>query len=197
MKHISVPALVTRQVTGNLSDLPVRNSASLPRAVAFCRPSSGTWINVTNEEFPADVRAVAKGLMASGVERGERVAIMSKTRYEWAVADFAIWTAGAVSVPIYETSADLQVSWIVKDAGCAAVVLETPTHARILAGVQADLPDLRHVWQIDAGGLDKLRAAGHEISDEAVEARRSQVSHRPQEGAPDHLRRQECRSRVP
>jgi len=176
VRHISVPPLATPQVTGNLSDLPVRNDASQPREVAFCKPSSGTWVDVTNAEFLADVRAVAKGLMASGVGPGERVAIMSKTRYEWAVTDFAIWTAGAVSVPIYETSAAQQVGWIVKDAGCAAVILETPTHARILAEVQADLPELRTVWQIDAGGLDKLRAAGREITDEAVEARRGQVS---------------------
>src|SRR5665811_343524 len=100
---------------------------------------------------------------------------MSKTRYEWAVTDFAIWTSGAVSVPIYETSATLQVGWIVKDSACSAVILETPTHARILAEATAGLPEPLHVWQIDAGGLNTLRAAGREITDEAVEARRSQV----------------------
>jgi long-chain acyl-CoA synthetase len=175
VKDISAPPLVTPQVGGNLSDLPVRNSTGQPRRVAFCKPSSGAWTDVTNAEFLADVRAVAKGLMASGIGLGERVAIMSKTRYEWAVTDFAIWTAGAVSVPIYETSAALQVSWIIKDAGCAAVILETPAHAGIMAGAQADLPALRHMWQIDAGGLDTLRTAGRQITDEAVEARRGQV----------------------
>ena len=174
MKSISVPPLVT-PVKGNLSDLPVRNGASEPGRVAFCKPSSGTWVDVSNDEFLADVRAVAKGLMASGIGLGERVAIMSKTRYEWAVTDFAIWTAGAVSVPIYETSAALQVGWIVKDSACSAVILETPTHARILAEATAGLPEPLHVWQIDAGGLNTLRAAGREITDEAVEARRSQV----------------------
>jgi Long-chain acyl-CoA synthetases (AMP-forming) len=174
VKSISVPPLVT-PVKGNLSDLPVRNGASEPGRVAFCKPSSGTWVDVSNDEFLADVRAVAKGLMASGIGLGERVAIMSKTRYEWAVTDFAIWTAGAVSVPIYETSAALQVGWIVKDSACSAVILETPTHARILAEATAGLPEPLHVWQIDAGGLNTLRAAGREITDEAVEARRSQV----------------------
>jgi long-chain acyl-CoA synthetase len=174
VKSISVPPLVT-PVKGNLSDLPVRNGASEPGRVAFCKPSSGTWVDVSNDEFLADVRAVAKGLMASGIGLGERVAIMSKTRYEWAVTDFAIWTAGAVSVPIYETSATLQVGWIVKDSACSAVILETPTHARILAEATAGLPEPLHVWQIDAGGLNTLRAAGREITDEAVEARRSQV----------------------
>jgi long-chain acyl-CoA synthetase len=174
--HISVPPLVTPQVTGNLSDLPLRNGTNQPHAVAFCKRSSGGWADVTNAEFLADVRAVAKGLMASGIGLGERVAIMSKTRYEWALTDFAIWTAGAVSVPIYETSAMEQVAWIVKDAGCAGVILETPTHAAVLAGAQDDLPELRDVWQIDAGGLEALKAAGREITDDAVEARRSQVT---------------------
>jgi long-chain acyl-CoA synthetase len=84
VKHISVPPLATPIVKGNLSDLPVRNSASRPRAVAFSKHSSDTWVDVANDEFLADVRAVAKGLMASGIGLGERVAIMSKTRYEWA-----------------------------------------------------------------------------------------------------------------
>jgi long-chain acyl-CoA synthetase len=175
VKAFSVPQLVTPQTEGNLSDLPVRNATRQPLGVAFCKPSSGTWVDVTNAEFLADVRAVAKGLMASGIGLGERVAIMSRTRYEWALTDFAIWTAGAVPVPIYETSAAQQVGWIVKDAGCAAAVLETQTHAKVLAEAQADLPELRHVWQIDGGGLDTLRAAGHEITDEALDARRGQV----------------------
>jgi len=144
--------------------------------VAFNTPSSGTWADITNAEFLADVRALAKGLMASGVGLGDRVAIMSKTRYEWTLVDFAIWTAGAVPVPIYETSSAEQVSWIVRDSGAAAVILETPTHVGILAEAFLDhLPELRRVWQIDAGGLDELRVAGCEVTDEAVEARRCQV----------------------
>jgi len=177
VKQISVLPLVTPQVRGNLSDLPVRNSTSNPGDIAFSKPSAGAWVDVTNAEFLAEVRAVAKGLMASGIGLGERVAIMSRTRYEWTLADFAIWTAGAVPVPIYETSAAQQVSWIVKDSGCAAVLLETATHAKVLAEAQADdLPDLRRVWQIDAGGLDDLKAAGLEIADEAIEARRGEVT---------------------
>jgi long-chain acyl-CoA synthetase len=175
VNSVSAPRLVTPQVRGSLSDLPVRNGTSRPRDVAFCKPSSGTWLDVTNAEFLADVRALAKGLMAAGIGPGERVAIMSKTRYEWALSDFAIWTAGAVCVPIYETSAAQQLGWIVKDAGCAAVILETPTHAKVLAEAQTDLPELRKVWQIDAGGLDQLRESGQQITDEALESRRSQV----------------------
>jgi long-chain acyl-CoA synthetase len=176
VKSFTVPALVTPQVEGNLSDLPVRNGSAWPLDVAFSKPSSGTWVDVTNAEFLADVHALAKGLMAAGIGLGERVAIMSKTRYEWTLTDFAVWTAGAVSVPIYETSSAEQVSWIVSDAGCAAVVLETPTHAATLARVRGDLLELRGVWEIDAGGLEELKAAGAQITDEALEARRSQIN---------------------
>jgi len=176
LKKITVPPLVAPQVAGNLSDLPVRNGSTRPHDVAFSRSSSGTWVDVTNAEFLADVQSLAKGLMAAGIGVGERVAIMSKTRYEWTLVDFAVWTAGAVPVPIYETSSAEQVGWIVGDAGCAAVILETPTHARILNAVRADQPELRHVWQIDAGGLDELKVAGLEITDEALEIRRGQVS---------------------
>ena len=176
MKNMAVPPLVTPQVEGNLSDLPVRNGRTRPHDVAFSKPSSGTWVDVTNAEFLADVRALAKGLMAAGVGPGERVAIMSKTRYEWTMTDFAVWTAGAVPVPIYETSSAEQVSWIVRDAGCAALVLETPTHAETLAEVRGDLTELRDVWQIEAGGLEELMAAGGGITDDELEARRSRIS---------------------
>ncbi len=176
MKNMTTPLLVTPQVAGNLSDLPVRNGRARPRDVAFSIASSGTWVDVTNAEFLADVRALAKGLVAVGIGLGDRVAIMSKTRYEWTLADFAVWTAGAISVPIYETSSVEQVSWIVSDAGCTAVILETPTHARTLAAVRADQPELRHQWQIDDGGLDELKAAGRGITDEALETRRGLVS---------------------
>ena len=176
MKAISVPPLVTPRVRGNLSDLPVRNGASQPHKVAFCTPSSGTWTDITNEEFLADVRGLAKGLMASGIGAGDRVAIMSRTRYESAAADFAIWMAGAVSVPVYETSSALQVSWIVADATCCAVILETATHARVVAQATAESAQRPAVWRIDAGGLDDLRSAGSQITDEALESRRTQVT---------------------
>jgi len=176
VKSISVPPLVTPRVEGNLSDLPVRNGSTRPHDVAFSKPSSGTWVDVTNAEFAADVRALAKGLIAAGISLGERVAIMSKTRYEWTLTDFAVWTAGAVPVPIYETSSAEQISWIVSDAGCAAVVLETSTHAANLATVRGDIPELRDVWQIDAGGLEDLKVAGGEVTDEELDIRRSQIN---------------------
>lgn len=175
MKQFTVPPLLTPQAEGNLSDLPVRNGRNLPHKVAFSKPSAGSWVDVTNAEFLADVRALAKGLMATGVGLGERVGIMSRTRYEWTLADFAVWTAGAVSVPIYETSSAEQIGWIVGDSGCTALILEAPAHSATLGEVRIDLPTLHDVWQIDAGGLDELKAVGREITDQALDERRSQV----------------------
>jgi long-chain acyl-CoA synthetase len=176
VKDIAVPPLVPATTEGNLSDLPARNGLERPDRVAFSRRQDGQWLDVTSAQFLAEVRALAKGLVAAGVEVGDRVAIMSRTRYEWTLADFAIWTAGAVAVPIYETSSAEQISWIVGDADCVAVILESRSHATTLAEVRDGLPGLRDVWQIDNGGLDELASAGTEITDADLDERRGRVN---------------------
>lgn len=176
MKDIIVPPLVPTTSAGNLSDLPERNAAERPDGVAFSRHLDGAWLDVTNAQFHQEVRDLAKGLVAAGIEVGDRVAIMSKTRYEWTLADFAIWTAGAVAVPIYETSSAEQVTWIIGDSGSKAVIIETPTHASVISDVRDELKDLRDVWQIDSGGLDELAGAGKDITDEALDRRRAEVN---------------------
>jgi long-chain acyl-CoA synthetase len=175
VKDIAVPPLVPPATEGNLSDLPARNGLERPDHVAFSRRQGTQWVDVTSGRFLAEVRALAKGLVAAGVDIGDRVAIMSRTRYEWTLADFAIWTAGAVTVPIYETSSAEQISWIVGDSDCVAVILETPAHATTLAEVRDRLPGLRDVWQIDSGGLDELASAGGEITDADIDERRGRV----------------------
>jgi long-chain acyl-CoA synthetase len=175
VKDIAVPPLVPPATEGNLSDLPARNGLERPDHVAFSRRQGTQWVDVTSGRFLAEVRALAKGLVAAGVDVGDRVAIMSRTRYEWTLADFAIWTAGAVTVPIYETSSAEQISWIVGDSDCVAVILETPAHATTLAEVRDRLPGLRDVWQIDSGGLDELASAGGEITDADIDERRGRV----------------------
>src|SRR6478609_7857116 len=175
VKDIAVPPLVPVTTEGNLSDLPARNGLERPAHAAFARREGTGWVDVTNAQFLAEVRALAKGLVAAGVEVGDRVAIMSKTRYEWTLLDYAIWFAGAVTVPIYETSSAEQISWIVGDSDCVAVILETPTHARTLAGVRDGLPGLRDVWQIDTGGLDELATAGADTTDAELDERRARV----------------------
>ena len=166
-EHVA-PPLVAPTTEGSLADLPARNAERHPDNIAFSRKEGGRWVDVTAREFEADVRAVAKGLVAAGVAPGDRVAIMCKTRYEWTLTDFAIWTAGAVTVPIYETSSAEQVAWILQDSGCRAIVLETPSHAATVGDGRDQLPGLEHVWQVDAGAVAELKAAGASVTDEQL-----------------------------
>ena len=126
------------------------------------------WVNVTAAEFARAVLDVAKGLIAAGVEPGDRVALMSKTRYEWTLFDFAILAIGAVVVPIYETSSAEQTQWILSDSAAQSVVVETSEHAAIVAEVRGETPQLVNVWQIEAGAVASLTDAGAQLGDEEV-----------------------------
>ena len=173
MREISVPALVAAAPDDNLSDLIVRNAREAPSAVAFARPVDGSWQDVTCAEFLAEVTAIAKGLAAAGVSPGDRVGLMSKTRYEWTAFDFAIWSAGAVTVPVYETSAPEQVAWILTDSGATAILTETADHRATVEGVRGRVPGLAHVWCLDDGDLDRLVAGGRDVADDEIDRRRA------------------------
>jgi long-chain acyl-CoA synthetase len=179
VREYSTAQQVTVPSTGNLTDDVVTNGTEHPDAVVFSRRTDGQgdWTDVTAREFLADVRAVAKGLIAAGVQAGDRVALISRTRYEWTLVDYAIWTAGAVTVPIYETSSAEQVQWNLGDSGAVAVVLETPEHEALFTSIAADLPAVTTVLQIDAGGLEQLAASGREVSDATLAARREAVGY--------------------
>ncbi|MFC5724609.1 AMP-dependent synthetase/ligase [Streptomyces gamaensis] len=171
MREFSLPALYEVPADGNLTDLIRRNAAQRPDTVVIGRKTEGRWEDVTAASFYAQVRAVAKGLIASGVRPGDRVALLSRTRYEWTLADFAIWSAGGVTVPVYETSSPEQIQWILGDSGAVACVAETAAHEEAVGSVRDRLPDLAHVWQIEDGGLERLRAAGEDVTDEEVDER--------------------------
>jgi long-chain acyl-CoA synthetase len=130
---------------------------------------------VSATDFLADVTALAKGLIASGVGAGDRVGIMSRTRYEWALVDFAIWFAGGISVPIYETSSPSQVAWNLGDSGAVAAFGEAAHHEDVIrqAATAEGLTALQHVWQLEGAGLDALREAGRAVSDDELESRRT------------------------
>lgn len=171
MREFSLPALYEVPSDGNLTDLIRRNAAQHPDVAVLGRKVAGVWTDVTATQFLAEVRAVAKGLIASGIRPGERVALMSRTRYEWVLLDFAIWSAGAVTVPVFETSSAEQVQWILGDSGTAAVVVESDAHAAAVKSVSDGLPELRHVWQVDKGCVAELTAAGAEITEAVVDER--------------------------
>ncbi|MBU6348131.1 MAG: AMP-binding protein, partial [Actinomycetales bacterium] len=125
MREIIEPALVPKITAGNLTDHVEFNANNFPDHIAFAKPGEAGWTSVTAKEFRQQVRAVAKGLIADGVKAGDRVAIYSRTVYDWTVVDYAIWYAGAISVPIYETSSAEQVEWIMTDAKVVATFFET------------------------------------------------------------------------
>ncbi len=174
MKEKVVPPLVPVTTEGSLGDLPVRNAATSGREIAFSRKNeAGVWTHVTWFEFAQDVDAVAKGLMADGIEAGDRVGLMSRTRYEWTLFDFACWSAGAVVVPIYETSSAEQVEWILSDSEAKAVLVEADHHLATVNEVRDRLPGLTNVYELATGGLDGLRERGSHVPDADLEARRS------------------------
>ena len=173
MREYSTAQQVSVPTSGNLTDDVVANGTEHPHSVAFSRRVDGSWVDVTAAEFLADTRAVAKGLIAAGVEPGDRVGLISRTRYEWTLIDYAIWFAGAATVPIYETSSAEQVEWILVDSGARAVFTETADHSSRVKEVRPDLPDLHHVWSIEGNGLSVLRTLGEDVPDELLESRRT------------------------
>ncbi|MCF0095111.1 long-chain fatty acid--CoA ligase [Micromonospora sp. MH99] len=181
MREFSVPPIVTVGDAANLTDPVWDNAEAAPDTVQFARAtrsadgSGTTWAEVTCLQFRDEVAAVARGLIAAGVAPGARVALMSRTRYEWTLLDYAIWTVGAVTVPIYETSSAEQAAWILADSGAVAAVVETDAHADLVASVRDRLPELAHLWQIDRGGVDDLVTAGAAVELTEVERRRKTV----------------------
>jgi len=176
VREFSVPAVFEVTADGTLADLVPRNAREAPETVVFSRRDGGPWQDVTAQEFDAQVSAVAKGLVAAGVSPGDRVGLLSRTRYEWTLADFAIWAAGAVTVPVYETSSPDQVAWILGDSGAVACVVEDEGHAAGVDAARDRLPGLREVWAIEAGGLEALAEAGVDVDDGALEARRGALT---------------------
>ena len=172
MDEITIPQAVELPATSNLNDLLATRVASDPRATLAERPSGDGWQPVTAAQFDAEVVAVAKGLVARGVQPGDPVGIMSHTRYEWTLLDFAAWAAGAVPVPIYETSSAEQVEWILTDSGITLLVVEDAGLAATVAEVSDRAPALREVLEIEDGAIAALTAAGADVSDDEIARRR-------------------------
>ncbi|KAF4406485.1 MULTISPECIES: long-chain fatty acid--CoA ligase [Streptomyces] len=173
MREFSLPALYEVPADGNLTDLIHRNAAQHPDVAVLARKRGGRWEDVTATDFLTEVRDAAKGLIAAGVRPGDRVALMSRTRYEWTLLDFAVWSAGAVTVPVYETSSPEQIAWILGDSGAVGAIVETEAHEAAVESVRGRLPELRNIWQIERDAVELLRAKGSDISDAQVDERGS------------------------
>jgi long-chain acyl-CoA synthetase len=178
LKEFSVPQIVAPPESGNLTDHIVENAQLAPNDTAISLKRGEAWVGMSSKAFLDEVKAVAKGIIASGVQAGQMVGIMSRTRYEWTLVDYAIWYAGGVGVPIYETSSAEQVEWIVSDSGAVAIFLESDKNKKTYAEVSANLsnvPDDR-VWVFEDDCIDQLKASGANVSDDELEARRATVT---------------------
>jgi long-chain acyl-CoA synthetase len=176
VREFSVPATTEVGPDEALTDLLASNVAEVGDQPGFRVRRGGAWQEVTWKEFGEQVAGVAKGLIASGVAAGDRVALQAKTRYEWPLIDFAIWTAGAATVPIYETSSADQVAWILSDSGATAILVEKDEHAAAVESVREQTPDLASVHVIDDGAVEQLIEAGRGVPDSELEARRATLN---------------------
>jgi long-chain acyl-CoA synthetase len=180
MREYHEPAVDEVTDAESLSDAVFDNAARFPDAVSFRRKGADGWTDVTAAAFAEQVTDVARGLLAAGVSRGDRVAILSRTRYEWTLIDYAIAAVGATTVPIYQTSSPEQVHWILSDSGAVAAAVESDEHLGVVDGLRDQLPELRHVWQIEptdgrAPAVEQLVTEGRAVEAERVHARRAEI----------------------
>ena len=178
MNEVTIPPIVAAATEGNLTNLIAERAWFEPERITMSRPLGDGWQPLTAREVESDVRAAAKGFIAAGIHIGDRIAIMARTRYEWTILDFAAWFAGAVVVPIYETSSAEQVDWILNDSGAVGLIVETPAHRELVAPVIP--PHTRHIWTMTDDVLEVLRRAGAHIAD-------AEIDHRRQALTPDTL----------
>ncbi len=174
MNEYVTPPVVSADPDANTTDLLLERVAATPDSPLFALPTAdGGWSDVTAAEFHRQVTALAKGLIAAGIEPGEKIGFICRTRYEWTLVDFATWFAGAVLVPIYETSAPSQIQYILEDSGATAIIVETPEQFARFDEIRSEVPQVAKVWQLGLGDLDKLSASGTAIGDAELETRRS------------------------
>ena len=171
--QFEVPAIVPADPNANITDLLVERVKATPSLALFSVPEGDGWRDITAAAFQRDVIALAKGFVAAGIEPGDKVAFIARTTYEWTLVDFALFFAGAVMVPVYETSSAAQISWILSDSGAIAVLSETAEHAARVDEIRAEVPLIRDAWTMASGALDTLRAGGTDVSDDEIERRRN------------------------
>ncbi|MBN9188685.1 MAG: long-chain fatty acid--CoA ligase [Microbacterium sp.] len=171
--QFEVPPIVPADPEANITDLLVERVRATPDLALFAVPDGEGWRDISAAEFQRQVVALAKGFAAAGIEPGDKVGFIARTTYEWTLVDFALFYAGAVMVPIYETSSSAQIQWNLSDSGAIACITELPEHADRLAAAREDLPLIRAAWQMHEGDLATLSAQGEAVPDEEIERRRN------------------------
>ncbi len=174
MESYDVPIRVESNPRENTTDILLERVKKNPNHALFSRKNpDGTWRDVTSADFLSEVQSLAKGLIASGIKPGDAVALMSRTRYEWTMIDFAVWFAGGVVVPIYETSSPQQIQWILSDSDAVAVFIENDDHLQRVEAVKSNCPRLKQIWRIDSKDFSDLHKLGEKVSDSDLESARA------------------------
>ena len=174
MRSYELPSLVETSINENITDLLLNRVRKTPNIALYAiEKTPGVWTDVSAKDFLEQVEDLAKGFIATGIKPGDAVGIMSRTRYEWALVDYALWFAGAVSVPIYETSAPAQIEWVLSDSESVALFVETSEHQSRFETIKASVPKVKQVWKFDDDPLVKLVAMGRDVSSEQLEKART------------------------
>lgn len=173
MVQFEVPAIVPADPQANIADLLVERVKATPDRALFSVPDGDGWRDISAADFQTAVIAVAKGFVAAGIQPGEKVGFLARTTYEWTLIDFALFYAGAVMVPIYETSSPSQIQWIMEDSGAISLIVESPEHFARVDEVRSELPLIREIWQLHLGAIDSLTAQGASVDDAEIERRRN------------------------
>lgn len=173
MVQFEVPAIVPADPQANITDLLVERVKATPDRALFAVPGGEGWRDISAADFQKQVIALAKGFVAAGIEPGDKVGFIARTTYDWTLVDFALFYAGAVMVPIYETSSTGQIAWNLTDSGAVALITESPEHTARFAEARSELPLIRSAWEMHSGDLDRLIAEGAGVSDDEIERRRN------------------------
>jgi long-chain acyl-CoA synthetase len=176
VREVRAAPLGAHLTAGSLADVPFTNAREAPDSVVIRRKLDGQWRPLTSAAFAREVTATAKGLIAAGLAPGGRVAVLSRTRYEWELLDFAVWAAGGQTVPVYPTSSADQIEWILRDSGASQLVVETPANAETAREAAKDLARPPRQWQLDDGAVAELAELGRDITDEEVHSRRAALT---------------------
>jgi long-chain acyl-CoA synthetase len=176
MQEYTEPAMAQAVISGSLTDALISHENTQPDVISIVNRDGLTVVEITSKEFHQMVRAAAKGIISAGIQPGDRIALMSRTRFEWTLLDYAIWYAGCVTVPIYETSSEEQVQWMMQDSGAVALFVETNKHLETVHSVRTSLTSLIHIWNMEDNAINHLSTAGLNIPDSELDSRRSQVT---------------------
>jgi long-chain acyl-CoA synthetase len=175
MQEYTSPGEVPIGPDENLTRSLFEAARTTPDRPALAKRVGDRFVEWSARQFRDEVAAVAKGLIALGLQPGQAFCIHSATRIEWTILDYAIWAAGGITVPIYETSSSEQIEWIVTDSGAIGIATENAELKDIFDQVADKLPKCEHVFVLEDGGLEQIKEAGAAISDEDVEERAAAV----------------------